>query len=162
MSVDIDGGKALLVRGADAETVGGAPITTWLLAEGDPTGGSVSAIRSKMARSTGGPPPHYHVGSAEIFFVIEGGLRVLAGEEVITAGEGDLLLVPPGMPHAFRTTEDSGVDMLVLKPTAERFEYFRLADRIRRGQASPAEILAKQDIFDNHFVDSSVWAEELR
>jgi uncharacterized RmlC-like cupin family protein len=30
-----------------------------------------------------------------------GTVQVLSGEEVLTAGEGDLLVVPPKLPHAF-------------------------------------------------------------
>jgi hypothetical protein len=51
------------------------------------------------------------------------------------------------------------VDILFLMPGVERFEYFRLGDRIRKGQASPQEILDTQDRFDNHFQDSAVWRQ---
>jgi hypothetical protein len=39
----------------------------------------------------------------------------------------------------------------------ERFEYFRLADRVIKGQASPREILEAQERFDNHFLDVPAW-----
>lgn len=32
-------------------------------------------------------------------------------------------------------------------------------DRIRKGEASPQEILNTQDRFDNHFVDSPIWRQ---
>lgn len=148
---------ALLVRGAEAEVVGAGPLMTRLLADGDATDGAVSAIHTTMGRGTDGARPHYHTGSAEIFFIIDGGLRVLAGERIVAAGTGDLIVVPPNTPHAFRTPDDTGVDMLIIKPNAERFEYFRLLDRVMKGEASPAEILDNQDRFDNHFVDSPLW-----
>ncbi|MFI6520298.1 hypothetical protein ACIBF1_32440 [Spirillospora sp. NPDC050679] len=47
--------------------------------------------------------------------------------------------------------------MLIFKPGAERFDYFRLGDRVRRGQADPREILAAQDLYDNHFHHSPLW-----
>jgi mannose-6-phosphate isomerase-like protein (cupin superfamily) len=142
-----------LVRADDAEILGVAPNTIQLLADGD-TGGGISAARSKLGRGTDGPPPHYHTSSPEIFFIIDGGLHVLCGEQVLTVGAGDYLLVPPHTLHAFATPRDSGVDLLFLMPGVERFEYFRLGDRISRGEASRQELLATQDRFDNHFHDS--------
>ena len=41
----------------------------------------------------------------------------------------------------------------------DRFGYFRLADRVIKGQASPQEILDSQERFDNHFVDVAAWRE---
>jgi quercetin dioxygenase-like cupin family protein len=150
--------EPLLVRASDAEILGVAPNTVQLLADGDAEGG-ISAVRSKLGKDTDGPPPHYHARSAEIFFIIDGGLYVLAGQDVQTLRQGDYLLVPPNTPHAFRTPSDTGVDMLFIMPGVERFEYFRLGDRIQRGQASPREVLETQDRFDNHFQNSDVWRE---
>jgi len=146
----------LLVRASQAETLGVAPTTIQLLADGDPHGG-ISIARSRLAKGTDGPPPHYHTGSPEIFFIIDGGLHVLCGQQVLTLGTGDYLLVPPNTPHAFATPHDSGVDLLFIMPGVERFAYFRLGDRIARGHASPQELLATQDRFDNHFLKSEIW-----
>ncbi|MEV4008106.1 cupin domain-containing protein [Actinomadura sp. NPDC049753] len=153
----IDPTSAVLVRADDAEILGDPPNTMELLADATTTGGLVSAIRSRIGRGVDGPPPHYHDHAAEIFYIIGGGLNVLTGDRVTTVVEGDFLLVPPGMPHAFSTPAHTGADMLIFKPGAERFDYFRLGDRVRRGEASPQEILASQDLYDNHFHQSTVW-----
>jgi mannose-6-phosphate isomerase-like protein (cupin superfamily) len=158
MSINSGAPEPLVVRASDAEILGVAPDTIQLLADGGVDGG-ISAARSKLGKATDGPPPHYHARSSELFFIVEGGLHVLAGQEVLTLGAGDYLVVPPNTPHAFRTPDDTGVDMLFLMPGVERFEYFRLGDRIRRGQASPQEFLATQDRFDNYFQDSAVWRQ---
>jgi quercetin dioxygenase-like cupin family protein len=150
----------LLVHATDAEVLGLDPNTIQLLADGS-SDGAISAVRTRMAKGTEGPPAHYHKGAPEIFFIIEGGLHVLAGEDVVTMREGDYLLVPPQTTHAFCTPDDAGVDMLFLMPGIERFEYFRLGDRIRRGEADLAEIVGPeaQDRFDNHFQDSTTWRQ---
>jgi hypothetical protein len=70
-------------------------------------------------------------------------------------------VVPPYTPHTFATGEDTGVDMLFPMPGTARFEYFRLAERIARGEASPEEFVRTQDRFDNHLRDSEVWREFL-
>ncbi|MFG1626525.1 hypothetical protein [Kribbella sp. NPDC049227] len=76
--------------------------------------------------------------------------------------KGDYLLVPPLMPHAWGTPLEVGADVLIVKaPGNNRFDYFRLGDRIRRGQAEPAEVLATAERFDNTFVDNEVWRHEL-
>ncbi|QKG18640.1 hypothetical protein ACTIVE_0274 [Actinomadura verrucosospora] len=147
----------MLVRAGEAEILGDPPNTMKLLADATTTGGLVSAIRSKIGKGVDGPPPHYHHDAAEIFYVIDGGLHVLTGDRIVTIAAGDFLLVPPRTPHAFSTPAHTGVDMLIVKPGAERFDYFRLGDRVRRGQAKPQEILASQDLYDNHFHDSPIW-----
>jgi hypothetical protein len=98
--------------------------------------------------------------SSELFFLLGGALHVLVGEEIVTVGEGDFLLVPPDTAHAWGTPDDSGADIVIIKaPGTNRFDYFRLVDRIRKGEAAPQEILATQERFDNHFVDSATWRE---
>ena len=155
--IDSSDGRPVLVRAGETEILGDSPNTMELLADAETTGGLVSAIRSKIGKDTDGPPPHYHNEAAEIFYIIDGGLHVLTGDQVVTVGTADFLLVPPRTPHAFSTPTHTGVDMLIFKPGAERFDYFRLGNRVRRGEASPQEILDSQDRYDNHFHDSPVW-----
>jgi mannose-6-phosphate isomerase-like protein (cupin superfamily) len=153
-----DSQQIVLVRADDAEVLGLGTNTIQLLADGG-SDGRISAARTKMAKGIDGPPPHHHKSAPEVFFIIEGALHVLTGQQVVTIGEGDYLLVPPHMPHAFATPEDRGVDMLFIMAGIERFEYFRLGARVLKGQAGLEEILESQDRFDNHFEDSPVWRE---
>jgi hypothetical protein len=135
----------LLVRHDEAEQLGSTPDTMTLLADVSQTGGHLSTNRGTLGRGRDGATPHFHTSSAEMFFLLDGELEVL-------------LFVPPHTNHAFGATARSGADFLIVfTPGVERFEYFRMIDRIRRGEASPAEILATQDRFDNHFVDSAAW-----
>ena len=148
----------LLVRHDEAEQLGSTPDTMTLLADVSQTGGHLSTNRASLGRGRDGATPHFHTSSAEMFFMLDGELEVLNGEDVVTVRTGDMLFVPPHTTHAFGASERSGADVLIVfTPGVERFEYFRMTDRIRRGEASPAEILASQDRFDNHFVDSATW-----
>ncbi len=47
--------------------------------------------------------------------------------------------------------------LFVFAPGVPRFDYYRLLDRVHRGEASPREILDSQERFDNHYVDSPIW-----
>ncbi|MFD4758647.1 cupin domain-containing protein [Streptomyces sp. NPDC058439] len=154
------GPEAVVVRGDEAETVGMLGGKGRLLADSSATGGALSTLRVRLGRGKDGATPHYHGGSSELFFVVDGSAQVLVGNEVVTARSGDLVVVPPHLPHAFAAAPDSGADLLiVITPGVERFDYFRLLERIRAGEATVEELLAKQDLFDNHFLESPSWRD---
>lgn len=72
-------------------------------------------------------------------------------------------MIPPNMTHAWAAPATSSADVLIVfTPGIERFDYFRLGDRIRKGLADPVEILETQERFDNHFVDSPIWRQSSR
>lgn len=153
-----DSGRALFIRHDEAEQL--ERLGVRLYADHDTTGGALSANRATLPAGTDGPPPHFHTTSAELFFLLDGTLQVLAGEEVVIMGAGDFLLVPPGMVHAWAAPATVAADVLIVfTPGIERFEYFRLGERIIRGEESPARILETQDRFDNHFVESALWQQ---
>ncbi|MET8778062.1 cupin domain-containing protein [Nocardia sp. NPDC004654] len=132
-----------------------------LLIDANETGGSVSSLEVTLAEGADGAAPHYHTKSDELFYVAEGELQVLAGEEIVTVGAGGALVVPKFMPHAFGAAPGSTARLLIaLMPGVQRFEYFRLLDRLGRGEATLADLAATQEEFDNHFVDAPRWWAE--
>ncbi|RKN46847.1 cupin domain-containing protein [Streptomyces hoynatensis] len=148
----------LVIRPQDAEFLGAGPDTIALLADASATGGFLGVSRTTLGRGRDGATPHYHRGSAELFFVLDGRLQVLAGEEVVEVEAGGTLVVPPHAVHAFAAAPGSAADaLIVITPGVERDAYFRLLDRVRRGQADPRELLAVQERFDTHFVPSDPW-----
>jgi mannose-6-phosphate isomerase-like protein (cupin superfamily) len=150
--------EALVVREVEAETFGFAQLMTRLLADGSDTGGALSAMRTTMGRGVEGARPHTHRKSAELFYIIDGALQMLAGEQIINVSKGDMVVVPPEMAHAFATTSDQTADFLIVQaPGLDRFGYFRLVERVMKGEATPADIQASQEVYDNHFLESAVW-----
>ncbi|MFC6932217.1 cupin domain-containing protein [Actinomadura yumaensis] len=120
----------------------------------------MSAQRITLADGADGATPHHHETASELFFVLDGTLQVLSGEEVITAGKGDLLVVPPLTAHAFGAAPGHDADLLiVITPGVERFDYFRLLGRLAAGEDVFAELLESQERFDNHFLDSPLWTQ---
>jgi mannose-6-phosphate isomerase-like protein (cupin superfamily) len=149
--------KYTLVRATEAEVLPASGIT--LLADAENTGGVLTSNRSFMAEGTDGAPPHLHRDAAELFYVLAGKLDVLLGDEIVTVTANDLLVVPAGLPHAFAPAAGAAADVLfVYTPSKPRFDYYRLLERLYTGDADPAELAETQDLYDNHYADSAVWA----
>jgi mannose-6-phosphate isomerase-like protein (cupin superfamily) len=151
--------EPVLVRAAEAETLASDPQSVLtLLADSDQTGGLLTSNRSLLKAGSEGAPPHLHKRQSELFFVLDGELEVLIGQEVSKLGKGDFLVVPAGVPHAFGPAKGTDADVLfVFTPGIERFEYYRLLDRVYGGEADWDELGRTSERFDNHYVESDAW-----
>jgi len=150
--------RTAVVRHDEAEVVGGPPSTVRLLLDADATHGALSTQRVTLARGADGAVPHHHENGSELFYVLDGSLQVLAGDDVLTLGEGDMAVVPPKTAHAFAAAPGAPADVLiVITPGVRRFGYFRLLERLKKGEATLEELLATQEEYDNHFVQSAAW-----
>jgi quercetin dioxygenase-like cupin family protein len=67
---------------------------------GEQTGGAFSLVENLVRRGNGSPV-HVHDREDETFFVLDGELRVLAGEEEHTAGPGTVAVLPRRLRHAY-------------------------------------------------------------
>lgn len=151
--------KSVFVRSADAETVGRAPVQIKLLADSSATGGALSTVRVTLEAGADGAKPHHHNGSSELFYVLEGGLEVLSGNDIIQAQQGDLIVVPPRVQHAFAAAHGKSADLLiVIAPGVERFDYFRKLERIAYGKEPPESLKDVQELYDTFFDQSPAWA----
>ena len=147
------------IRATEAEVLRGDPnsIIT-LLADPDVTAGALTSNRSLLRKGSAGAPPHLHQHSAEMLYILGGALDVLLDDRIVTLSEGDLVVVPPGSPHAFAPAADTEAELLVVfTPGTARFDYYRLLDRLHRGEASAQQVTDSQERFDNHYVDSPLW-----
>ncbi|SNS61061.1 cupin domain-containing protein [Actinomadura mexicana] len=153
-----DFAESVIVRSAEAEVVGRSPVAIRLLADSGSTGGALSTQRVTLGTGADGARPHRHDGSAEMFYMLDGAAQLLSGEQVVTAERGDLVVVPPGLPHAFAAAPGEGADILiVITPGVERFEYFRHLERIAYGKVPPESLLDVQEIYDTYFLSSEAW-----
>ncbi|MFE3073100.1 cupin domain-containing protein [Streptomyces sp. NPDC059247] len=153
----------VLVRAAEAVTIeDGATSLITLLADAGATGGALTANRATFRKGSPGAPAHFHTKATEMFFVLSGRMRILLHDQVVTLGTGDFLTVPPNVPHAFAPAPGEEGDMLVaFTPGMERFDYYRLLERVYRGEASVQDIRDSSERYDNHYFDSPVWTESL-
>jgi mannose-6-phosphate isomerase-like protein (cupin superfamily) len=151
-----DPGQPVLVRAAEAERL--ESIGHFLLADSSATHGALSSHRVALGRGAAGAVPHRHGKSSELFFILDGTLDVLAGDDIVAAGPGDLLVVPPGRVHAFGAHRDSTAEaLIIITPGVERFGYFRHVARWREGREPRDILLGLQDRFDTHFTESAAW-----
>jgi quercetin dioxygenase-like cupin family protein len=150
--------RSAIVRAAEAEVVGAPNVKVKLLADSSDTGGALSTVRVSLQKGADGARPHRHEKSAEMFYVLDGRVQVLSGAEIVSAEAGDVIIVPPRLPHAFAAERSSSADILiVIAPGVERFEYFRQLTRIARGEEPPESPGDVQDLYDNYFLNSPEW-----
>ncbi|MFJ7148899.1 cupin domain-containing protein [Streptomyces sp. NPDC100445] len=149
-----------LVRADQTERVGGGelPWAVELLLDADRSGGRLSCQRSILAPGADGAPPHRHAKCAEWFYLISGRALFLAEDQVIEAGPGDSVYIPPGSVHAFKAVEGKEADLVgVFAPAVNRFGYYRLMADFRAGRVPHSELEAAQERYDNFFATSAVW-----
>lgn len=77
-----------------------------VLASGEKTLGVFTMLEQLMPIGNG-PPPHIHERSHEAFYIIEGEIEFQVGTELITAGAGAAIWIPPGTPHGFRVKSET-------------------------------------------------------
>jgi quercetin dioxygenase-like cupin family protein len=77
-----------------------------ILADAKQTGGRGSMMEQLLPRGSG-PPPHKHAWSDEIFYILDGDLTFLIGDDIRTAGKGDFVMVPRDTRHGFRVDSDT-------------------------------------------------------
>lgn len=150
--------RSVIVRGAEAEIVGAPTAKVTLLADSSVTGGALSTVRVTLDKGADGARPHRHDRSAEMFYVLGGVVQVLSGADIVRAEEGDVIVVPPRLPHAFSAERGMGAEILiVIAPGVERFEYFRQLTRIARGEEPPENLRDVQELYDTYFLNSPEW-----
>src|SRR5579862_6425381 len=106
--------RSVVVRGAAAEVVGAPTARVKLLADSSATGGALSTVQVTLEKGADGARPHRHDHSAEMFYVLEGDVQILSGTEIFTAEQGDVIVVPPKLPHAFSAERSSGASLLIV------------------------------------------------
>jgi mannose-6-phosphate isomerase-like protein (cupin superfamily) len=89
-------GPAVVVRADDVETLANRSVGLHLLADSSATGHALSSLRVELHGGADGAVPHRHDRSSELFYVLDGTAQLLAGQDVITAVRGELIVVPPG------------------------------------------------------------------
>ena len=94
---------------------------TQVLLSGEQTGGAFS-LTELLARRGNASPIHVHDRDDETFFVLDGELRVVVGEDDHTAGPGTAALLPRRLRHAYVVTSATARFLVLHAPAG--FEQF--------------------------------------
>jgi mannose-6-phosphate isomerase-like protein (cupin superfamily) len=91
--------------------------------DGEEAGGGFSLVEHPMSPRALAAPLHRHNREDEYSYVLEGTLGALLGDEVLTAGPGDLVFKPRNQWHTFWNAGDTPARILeIIAPAGfERF-----------------------------------------
>lgn len=88
------------------------------------TGGRFALIEHTVPPRALAAPTHSHEHEDEYSFVLTGRIGVQLGDEVLTAGPGELVVKPRGVPHAFWNPGDEEARLLELISPGAFERYF--------------------------------------
>ncbi|HEX5614873.1 MAG TPA: cupin domain-containing protein [Acidimicrobiia bacterium] len=156
--------SSVVARAAAAERLvfrDGSAMT--LLADGPATGGTLSVHHTSLSRGADGASPHHHGVVSEVFYVVDGRVDLLVGDEIVELGAGDFASVAPGVTHAFAAAPGSDAELLVaVAPGIERFSLFRRFERISAGREPAPTLLDGQAEYDTYPDVSELWERARR
>ena len=82
------------------------------LVTGAESGGAYFAMEA-LVPPGGGPPRHIHTREDETFYLLQGNVEFLLGEQTVVAGPGAFVNVPRGSVHHFHNSSDAVVRMIL-------------------------------------------------
>ena len=118
----------------DAEEIRPFGTPARIMMRTEDTGGAFSALLV-MHGPGEGPPPHYHGGQSEYFFVVEGTYEMTVAGETRTIGPGTMVFVPPNTVHTFKNITDRPAKMLDWSLPGGQDRYFREIHEMGAGGA---------------------------
>jgi quercetin dioxygenase-like cupin family protein len=154
-SVDVDGpqepGEGTVLAQAEGTTYVAGAATSVFKATRESTAGAFSLAEATIQPGTSGPPLHSHRELLDSFYVLEGTLTVLVGDEEVEAGPGAYVCAPPGVVHTFANRSASPVRFLNLNTPGGWEDYIRdlAAATPADGPPDPrvmGEVLARHDV----------------
>lgn len=96
-----------------------------------------------------GPPPHYHPWS-ESYFLLEGEVEILIGDQTITATPGVFVNIPGGTIHSYCTKTETARVLVMTSSTAASAFFQELHNLMTSGGFSMEallEIAARHQVF---------------
>jgi quercetin dioxygenase-like cupin family protein len=115
------------------------------LATGEDTNGKY-ALWEAVVPPGGGPPPHVHSREEEGFYVLEGEITLVVGDQRLTASAGMFANMPVGTPHSFKNEGDKPARMLIsVAPAGLEQMFFEVGVPVPPG-ATTAALPTKEEI----------------
>lgn len=124
VSTDPASASPIVLMPGGGETLSGMGMTMTFKTTGAQSGGQWLVMEYPAPPQFGGPPPHWHKVTTEIFYVLEGTLTLSAGDQTIQSGPGGYAYVPPGVVHTFSNQSDAPAKYLLIASPAGLENYF--------------------------------------
>ena len=96
-----------------------------------------------LPAKTPGPPPHTHEKKTDMFFVLEGTLSVLVGDDWQELAPGSFVAAPPGVTHSFRNDGDAPVRFLNMSTPGGWERYMRDVAEVMANEGMSPEVIAE-------------------
>jgi mannose-6-phosphate isomerase-like protein (cupin superfamily) len=87
------------------------------------------SVMETLAPHGDSPPLHVHKTEDEVFHLLEGELRMRAGDTELKLGAGETILAPKGVPHTYRVESREGARWLVITRRGDFERFVRALSR---------------------------------
>ena len=105
--------RAIVIPFGEDERLDLRDVVVAFKAMSDDTFGAWSLLEYTLPPRTDGPPAHCHRRATEAYYVVEGTLRFVAGDQSMDIGSGGFVLARPGLTPAFANVTDSTTRFLM-------------------------------------------------
>ena len=117
-------GATYLHPASDRRMLVEGPFSAVLLMASSASGGRLSLVEHPLAPRALGSPLHTRSHEDEYSYILDGQIGAQVGDEVITAGPGDVIAKPSGIPHAFWNAGDEPARVLEIIAPGGFEDYF--------------------------------------
>jgi mannose-6-phosphate isomerase-like protein (cupin superfamily) len=136
MEVTVETPRPFAAHAGEGETLWFQPNRMTVKATAETTGGAYGLLETWVAAGSS-PPLHVHHREDEAFWVLEGRVRFVCGEEEIDAGPGSYVFLPRGVPHTFVVEGEEDARLLTLLSPGGGEGFFRDGGRPAEGPGLP-------------------------
>jgi mannose-6-phosphate isomerase-like protein (cupin superfamily) len=148
--------SALVVGPEGGDSIWFGPNRMTIVARAADTNGAYALV-SAWAPAGSGPPLHVHHGADEAFYILEGELTIVCGDDEFRAGAGSFALLPRDVPHTFVVEGGRDVRLLNLLSPGGSEAFFAEAgspaDDTGLPPAAPPDIAALARVAASHEIE---------
>jgi quercetin dioxygenase-like cupin family protein len=131
-----------VVRRNEGKQINLGPTKLLVKEDGTFTRNTLSFIEVEVQPGFNLPPKHIHRGFEELFYILEGDLEFIAGDEVIYASSGDQITIPTGLPHTYGNVSGKSARLLIIHTDARMAKYFEEVEAlIKQGVPAPQAVI---------------------
>ena len=127
----------LVLKPGEGRTISLGSIQMVVQEDGTQTRGTLGVAEFAVAPHAPTPPPHIHHAHEEGFYVLEGELEFLTGEQTVRAGQGTWVMVPIGTVHTFSNPTDKPARFLNTFTPPLYLGYFEAMSKLIQADGAP-------------------------